>query len=220
MPSRQISDIAIAAPLPLAGTRLRTRSGERALVRAAQRGSADAKETLVRRHWPDAHRVAFFILGDRTGAEDVAQESMLAAIGALDRFDSARPLRPWVHRIVVNRARDWIRARERRGEVGIEAEDAHSAVAHPHVRAAAEEGASTPLAQALNELDPTTRAMVVLRYLLDYRAREIGDMLGFAEGTVRTRLHRALAELRTRLADDTSRRAGLSNDVHTKKEER
>ena len=47
----------------------------------------------------------------RRGAEDIAQEAFLAAVRALDRFDRRRPFGPWLHRIVVNRAIDWSRAR-------------------------------------------------------------------------------------------------------------
>ena len=55
---------------------------------------------------------------DAAGAEDIAQEAFLAAVRALDRFDSGRPFGPWLHRIVVNRAIDWARGRALRREVG------------------------------------------------------------------------------------------------------
>src|SRR5581483_12515481 len=90
---------------------------ERALVRAAQRGSADAMERLYRAHWPRAYRAAYLVVHDAAGAEDIAQEAFLAAIRALDRFDRRRPFGPWLHRIVVNRAIDWARRRELRREV-------------------------------------------------------------------------------------------------------
>ena len=54
---------------------------------------------------------------DAAGAEDIAQEAFLAAVRALDRFDRRRPFGPWLHRIVVNRAIDWSRARSLRAEV-------------------------------------------------------------------------------------------------------
>src|SRR5438128_2640302 len=91
---------------------------ERALVRDAQQGSAEAFEQLFRRHWPRAYRAALLVVGDAAAAEDIAQESFLAAVRALDRFDRKRPFGPWLHRIVVNRAIDWTRRRELRAEVG------------------------------------------------------------------------------------------------------
>ena len=85
---------------------------ERAHVRAAQRGSASGIEALFRLHWPRAHRAAYLVVHDAAAAEDIAQEAFLSALRALDRFDRRRPLGPWLHRIVVNRAIDWSRARE------------------------------------------------------------------------------------------------------------
>ena len=54
---------------------------------------------------------------DAAAAEDIAQEAFLAAIRNLDRFDRRRPFGPWLHRIVVNRAIDWARARTLRAEL-------------------------------------------------------------------------------------------------------
>src|SRR5262245_64799836 len=90
---------------------------ERAWVRGAQAGSASDLEALFRAHWPRAYRAAFLVVHDAAGAEDVAQEAFLAAVRALDRFDAGRPFGPWLHRIVVNRAIDWARARSLRREV-------------------------------------------------------------------------------------------------------
>src|SRR3954447_26388660 len=90
---------------------------ERAVVRAAQSGSEAAVEELFRRHWPHTPRAAYLIVRDAAAAEDIAQEAFLSALSALDRFDRRRPFAPWLHRIAVNRAIDWSRARAVRGEV-------------------------------------------------------------------------------------------------------
>ena len=103
-------------PLRLPGT-----VGEAALVRAAQRGSSAAVEELFSRHWRPAYRAALLVTGDAAAAEDITQEAFLAALRALPRFDLRRPLKPWLHRIVVNRAIDWSRARAHRAEVSEDA---------------------------------------------------------------------------------------------------
>lgn len=162
------------------------------LVRAAQRGSEEAVEALFRQHWRHSHRAAFLIVRDAAAAEDIAQEAFLAAIRALDRFDRRRPFRPWLHRIVVNRAIDHARARARaralRREVG---EDALGEPAAPEVEA----GLDPDLAAALAALDPGQRAAIVLRYLLDYTPGEIARMLELPRGTVNSRLRRGLDHL-------------------------
>ena len=96
---------------------MRAGRDERARVRGAQRGSVSDLEALFRTHWPRAYRAAYLVTHDAAAAEDIAQESFLAAIRSLDRFDRRRPFGPWLHRIVVNRAIDWTRARRLRSEV-------------------------------------------------------------------------------------------------------
>ena len=90
---------------------------ERDAVKAAQSGSQAGIEELFRRHWRPAYRAAYLIVHDAGAAEDIAQEAFLAALRSLDRFDRRRPFGPWIHRIAVNRAIDWSRARALRREV-------------------------------------------------------------------------------------------------------
>jgi RNA polymerase sigma-70 factor, ECF subfamily len=161
---------------------------DRALVRAAQRGSEEAVEALFRRHWRHSHRAAYLIVRDADAAEDIAQEGFLAALRALDRFDRRRPFRPWLHRIVVNRAIDHARARTLRREVGEEAAGEPTA-------AEVAGGLDPDLAAALARLDPEQRAAIVLRYLLEYMPGEIARMLELPRGTVNSRLRRGLDQL-------------------------
>jgi len=63
-------------------------------VRGAQRGSVPDMEALFDEHWPRAHRAAYLVIQDAALAEDIAQESFLAAIRSLDRFDRRRPFGP------------------------------------------------------------------------------------------------------------------------------
>ena len=160
---------------------------ERAMVRAAQRGSASGIEALFRLHWRRAHRAAYLVVHDAAAAEDIAQEAFLAAVRNLDGFDRGRPFGPWLHRIVVNRAIDWARARQLRGETEL----VH-AVAAPGVDAPIDDS----LLATLAALPPDHRAVIVLRHLLDYTPGEIADLLGLPRGTVNSRLRRGLDSLR------------------------
>ena len=160
--------------------------GEAALVRAAQDGSEEAVEELFARHWGAIYRAALLVTGDRAAAEDIAQEAFLAAIRNLDRFDRRRPFGPWLHRIVVNRAIDWTRARKLRGEV--ELGDYLPAPPAPELD-------GTALGR-IAELAPEHRAVVVLRYLLEYTPGEIAELLDLPRGTVNSRLRRGLDSMK------------------------
>ena len=165
---------------------MRTGRDERARVRGAQRGSVSDLEALFRTHWPRAFRAAYLVTHDAGAAEDVAQESFLAAIRALDRFDRRRPFGPWLHRIVVNRAIDWTRARRLRSEVEL-------SESLPGPDRSAQAGGET--LAALAALSPEHRAVVVMRYLLGFTPGEIAEALDLPRGTVNSRLRRGLDAL-------------------------
>jgi RNA polymerase sigma-70 factor, ECF subfamily len=169
---------------------------ERAWIRGAQDGSTSAMEALFRHHWPRAYRAAYLVVHDSAAAEDIAQEAFLAAVRNLDRFDRRRPFGPWLHRIVVNRAIDWARARSLRREAGadpLEALPAPGAQTNPHAQT---------LAEGLADLSPEHRAVIVLRHLLEYTPGEIAELLGLPRGTVNSRLRRGLDELARRLGEE------------------
>jgi RNA polymerase sigma-70 factor, ECF subfamily len=170
---------------------------ERAWVRGAQAGSVSDLEALFRDHWPRAYRAAYLVVHDAAAAEDIAQEAFLAAVRALDRFDRRRPFGPWLHRIVVNRAIDWTRARALRREVGDEQLAAAEARREQPSRALAE-----GIAAALAGLSPEHRAVIVLRYLLEYTPGEIAELLDLPRGTVNSRLRRGLDQLGERLGEE------------------
>lgn len=165
---------------------MRAGRDERALVRGAQRGSASDLEALFRLHWPRALRAAYLVTHDAQAAEDIAQESFLAAVRALDRFDRRRPFGPWLHRIAVNRAIDWTRARQLRSEVELgDSLPASERAARP----------GDDVLAALARLAPEQRAVIVMRYLLELTPGEIAEALGLPRGTVNSRLRRGLDTL-------------------------
>src|SRR6476661_4913384 len=159
---------------------------ERAWIRRAQEGSTSAMEALFRHHWGRAYRAAYLVVHDAAAAEDIAQESFLAAVRNLDRFDRRRPFGPWLHRIVVNRAIDWTRARKLRREVEL----GEYVPAPP-----APELDGDALAR-IDDLGPEQRAVVVLRYVLEYTPGEIAEILDLPRGTVNSRLRRGLDRMK------------------------
>jgi RNA polymerase sigma-70 factor (ECF subfamily) len=169
------------------------RRRERRWIRAAQSGSTEALEELYRRHWPWAHRAAYLVVHDAAAAEDIAQEAFLAAIRSLERFDRRRPFGPWLNRIVVNRTIDWARARALRRETAAEYEP--EPASDPMAPETGPSVYSEEVIAALKQLSPEHRAVVVLRYLLDYTPGEIAKALGLPRGTVNSRLRRGLDRL-------------------------
>ncbi len=163
---------------------------ERTLLRSARAGSSDAFEQLFREHWPTAYKAALLVVHDQAAAEDITQEAFLRAIRSLDRFDRGRPFAPWLHRIVVNRAIDWARARSVRSESEL-ADD------RPAPEQRAEVGPE--LMAALARLAPEHRAVIVMRHLLGYTPGEIARQLDLPRGTVNSRLRRGLDELQETL---------------------
>jgi len=162
---------------------------ERAWIRGAQAGNAPDFEALFRAYWPSAYRAAYLVVHDTAAAEDIAQEAFLAAVRNLDRFDRRRPFGPWLHRIVVNRAIDWSRRRQLRGEVEL-----HEA---PVEQSEADVGSET--LAAMRRLSPEHRAVIVLRHLLGYTPGQIARILDLPRGTVNSRLRRGLDELKGQL---------------------
>ncbi len=175
--------------------RARPRS-ERALISGALRGSEVDMAALFKAHWPRAYRSAFLIVHDHAAAEDIAQEAFVQAIRHLDRFDRTRRFGPWLGAIVANRAIDWARARTARREAGWVENDLPEPERAPLPGRYSEE-----VMRALTSLTPEHRAVVVLRYVLEYTPGEIAVALELPRGTVNSRLRRALDVLELRLSE-------------------
>jgi RNA polymerase sigma-70 factor (ECF subfamily) len=179
-------------------SRARPRS-EQALIRGAAAGSEDDLAQLFHRFWPRAYRIAFLIAHDHAAAEDIAQEAFVQAIRRLDRFDRRRRFAPWLGAIVANRAIDWTRARTARRESGNEPPEPVAAPDTPTGRYSEE------VIAALATLTAEHRAVVVLRYVLEYTPGEIARALDLPRGTVNSRLRRGLDALKAHLAEEDPR---------------
>jgi RNA polymerase sigma-70 factor (ECF subfamily) len=169
---------------------------EAQLVALARAGEESAVDELFGRVWPLAWHWAFGVTGDRMLADHVAQEAVLRAFRSLDRFDPARPFRPWLKRITVNFAIDELR-RERRQE------RTRGWMTELRLVAPFEDDPELleSLVGAVRDLPERQRMVVVLHYWLDTSVEEISSILEIPVGTVVSRLSRARAALRTELED-------------------
>jgi RNA polymerase sigma factor (sigma-70 family) len=174
---------------------------ERDLVERARGGDMDAYSELVRRHADLAFRTAYLITGSAPDAEDATQEAFLAAFKAFHRFRPGAPVRPWLLRIVANFARNRRRSALRHHGLELRTVDStsgQSADASPE-RAAELAEERTALLRAVAELRDDERDVVACRFFLDLSVAETARVLRCREGTVKSRLSRALARLRQSL---------------------
>jgi RNA polymerase sigma-70 factor (ECF subfamily) len=178
-----------------------TQPEDTAVVARAQRGDLDAFEQLVARYEEPAYRLAYLLLRDAAEAEDVTQEAFVRAHAALGRFRLGEQIRPWLLRIVANQAISARRADRRRGHLArrLEGEPLRNVEPNPEAVALLREQRDAVLG-ALAQLRPDDQLVLHLRYFLELGEGELAATLGCARGTVKSRLHRAQARLRTVLA--------------------
>jgi RNA polymerase sigma-70 factor (ECF subfamily) len=179
-----------------------------ALIAAAQQGDAEAREAFARDCLAIAWRVAVRLTGDPDAARDHAQETVMRCLRALDRFQSDRPLTPWVAQIVRNIIRDAARRRRVRKVAPLHAERDDIVLEPADPTPDPEELARRHQLQrmvwrCLAELDEGQREIIVMRDFGGLSYAEIADVLGVPRGTVMSRLHRA----RRRLAHEVRRRS-------------
>jgi RNA polymerase sigma-70 factor, ECF subfamily len=173
------------------------------LFTRAQRGDQAAYEEIVQRYQQTAFRTAYVITGSAADAEDAAQEGFVKAYRALGTFRSGAEPRPWLLRIVANEARNRVRSAGRRHQLELRvAERFRPGDAAPSPEAAAVAGEdSKRLLGFVNELSYEDRLVITSRYLLELSGEETAAALGIPEGTVKSRLSRALARLRLRVEE-------------------
>ncbi len=173
---------------------------EQPLIAAAREGDPAAFAALLERHQQMAFRVAYLLVRDTDGAQDVTQDAFLRAHRALHTFREGEPFRPWLLRIVSNLAKNELRSRARRARL-------RDRMAR--VLPAQHEGGSDGLIAILEQADRRStvrslldgapaadREVLLMRYVADLSEAEMADVLDVAPGTVKSRLSRARARLR------------------------
>src|SRR2546428_11507967 len=176
------------------------------LIARAQRGDSAAYEEIVQRYQQVAFRTACVITGSPPDAEDAAQEAFVKAYRALYRFRLGSDLRPWLLRIVANEARNRVRSSGRRHQLELRLTEGFrpgDAAPSPEAVAVAADERRRLLAM-VNALSDEDRLVIASRYFLDLSGEENAAALGIPEGTVKSRLSRALARLKARVEEAAS----------------
>lgn len=173
---------------------------EASLIRSASQGDAAAWEPLVLAHQQAVFRLSYLLLGDPDDAEDIAQETFLRAWKHLKAFDPTRPLRPWLLSIASNLASNRRRSARRYLAALMRAfrdEPPHSTIEESSAQALE----AQQLWKSVQTLRLAEQQIIYLRFFLELSVIETAEVLNVAEGTVKSRLNRALEKLRSALKD-------------------
>lgn len=178
---------------------------EHQLIVEAQQGDTAAFEALVRQFQDIAFRTAWVILRNQQDAQDVTQTAFIKAWGALGSFRPDSPFKPWLLRIVANEAKNRRDARWRWLQVHRTFAERFSAVdpQSPEELTSRFES-SRELVTAISELSDADQQVILLRYALEFTEREMAEILNVPNGTVKSRLTRALDRLKGVLTDDVT----------------
>jgi RNA polymerase sigma-70 factor (ECF subfamily) len=194
----------------------------------ARAGDEQAFGELTDPYRGELLRHCYQILGSVADAEDMLQETLLAAWRGLGSFEGRSSVRSWLHRIAVNGCLNALRDRSRRPrEVPLMAEppeptrrtdpvwvepypdtlleEAPDAAPGPEARYDSKESIELAFVTALQHLPPRQRTVLVLRDVLGYRTAEVAGMLDTTEASVKGALQRARTELQARLPADRNR---------------
>ncbi len=188
---------------------------QRLLLACAQAGDERAFRRLVEpyRHALEVH--CYRMLGSAQDAEDLAQEALLRAWRALERFEPRVQFQTWLYRIATNACLDELERRPRRPEPvdpfpDRPGDEAVSPTYDPAARYAIREGMELALLRAIQELPGRQRAVLIFRDVLGWTAPEVADVLGSTVASVNSALQRARGTIEQHLPETTRPAADLA----------
>jgi len=197
---------------------------ERALIEGVRRGEDRAFGSLVAPYRPELHAHCYRLLGSVHDADDALQDALLRAWRGLPGFDDRRPLRPWLYKIATNVCLDLAARRPRRwlpvdyrsagGDEPVWVEPypdeqlgLPDGYASPEARYEQREAVELAFIAALQHLPAQQRAVLILRDVLGFSAREAAGMLDATPTSVHSATQRARQTIRTRLPGQSQQQA-------------
>jgi len=208
----RLSNLPMVLAAGVLATRMATQPDEATLIRAAQRGDAEAFETLVRTYDQNVLRIAMNLLRSPEDARDIYQEAFLRVYKNLHAFRFDCSFHTWLYRIVTNICLDHLRKRKVRREEStivdtpegpldrMEQVPQSGAASNPE-RLAWNRQLQEKISSALEDLSPRERMVFELRHYQGLRLRNIGEMLGTSEEAAKNCLFRATQKMRCVLGE-------------------
>ncbi|MBV9002962.1 MAG: RNA polymerase subunit sigma-70 [Solirubrobacterales bacterium] len=185
------------------------------LLACAQAGDERAFRRLVEPYRRALEIHCYRMLGSAQDAEDLAQETLLRAWRALERFEPRAQFQTWLYRIATNACLDELERRPRRPEPvdpypDWPSDEAASPAYDPAARYAIREGMELALLRAIQELPGRQRAVLIFRDVLGWTAPEVAEVLGSTVASVNSALQRARGTIERHLPETTRAAAGPS----------
>ena len=174
-----------------------SRQAELALVERCRQGDLGAFEELYRAHAGRLYSVAYRMVGSQPDAEDLLQEIFLSAHRKLDSFRGESALGTWLYRLAVNLCLDYLRSRTGRAIQLTEPIEDEPALSEPGSRSLADRTVTRmDIERALAQLPEGCRTAFVLHDIEGLEHREVAEVMGIAEGTSKSQVHKARLRLR------------------------
>lgn len=184
------------------------------IIARARRGDADAFEQLVVAYRDQVFRLALRMCGSEADADEVAQEAFLSAWKALPNFRGESQFSTWLYQLTTHAAIDLMR-REKRQIAAADITEVNAADPAPSPQQQAEQSEQREIVRdAILQLAPEQREVVVLRFMEELSYEEIGAVLKLPSGTVKSRLNRAKAQLKEILSK-SGNLFGAGSVIHT-----
>lgn len=191
-------------------------TSDESLLADYRQGDKKAFADLVARYQRELYHFLVRFLGNRAAAEDVFQETFLQVHQSAEQFDLQRRFRPWLFTIAANKARDLIRSQARRPtnplQASISGEDESGEFIDLMQAASEVPGASLESAELQQQVQNTVgtmpehlREILLLSYFHQFPYKQIGEILGIPLGTVKSRLHAAVAHFADRWKSNPDR---------------
>jgi RNA polymerase sigma-70 factor (ECF subfamily) len=174
-----------------------TERSDNDLVRDTLEGDTEAFGTLVERYEKVIFNAAYRMSKDYDEAQDIAQVAFVKAYENLGRFNPAYKFFSWLYRIALNESLNRIQGRKKLGELNPAMKSARDGPDATYEKSELGE----KVQQALMEIEPRYRALIVMRHFRDLSYREIGEALEIPEKKVKSRLFTARQMLRTALVE-------------------